>query len=172
MYKVKTSNPSKKCNEKVKKLNLLIVDDDDNARASLEEILKIRGHNVTSLDEGMKCVNRCSDNKFDIIFMDYHINDIDHEIGKLDGTDVAVMVRDCFDVNSLIYAYTGDNTDNAIKQFKSNNMRGAFIKPIDPTLILEFLKIVEENKDDHVKLSRLSLKSKNFLYFDKQNKKK
>lgn len=172
MYKVKTSDPEQKYKETNKKLKLLIVDDDDNARESLEVILKTRGHDVVALDEGMKCVNRCFDNKFDIIFMDYHINDIDNEIGELDGTDVTRMVRECFDVDSLIYAYTGDNTTYAINQFKENNMKGAFIKPVDPILIIEFLKIVEINKDDQAKLGRLSLKNKNFLYFDKKTQKK
>lgn len=166
MYKVKTSDPCQRYNEDIRKLKLLIVDDDDNARESLNDILKARGHEVTSLDEGMKCVNRCSKNNFDIIFMDYHINDIDNEIGELNGTDVTKMVRDCFDVESLIYAYTGDNTSRAIKKFKDNKMKGAFIKPVDPLLVLEFLKIVEANKNDYVKLSRLAIKNKNFMYFD------
>lgn len=99
--------------------------------------------------------------------MDYHIDDIDGEIGELNGTDVTRLVRDCFNVDSVIYAYTGDNTTKAIEDFKFNNMKGAFIKPVEPSLITDFLKFAEKNIDDSVQLRRLAMKKKNFLYFTK-----
>jgi CheY-like chemotaxis protein len=167
MYKIKKSDPEQRYIESGKQLKILIVDDDQNSRESLKEMLEIRGHTITTLDEGMKCVNRCYDNNFDIIFMDYHINDIDNDIGELSGTDVIKMVQECFDINSVIYAYTGDNTSNAINEFKNHHMKGAFIKPVEPSLINEFLRIAEKNIDDKNQLSRLAIKRKNFMYFDK-----
>ena len=60
-------------------LNVVIVDDDKNSGESLKDVIKYRGHNVTLIDEGMKFINRISNNseKIDIIFMDYHTNEID-----------------------------------------------------------------------------------------------
>jgi CheY-like chemotaxis protein len=170
LYRSQVSDPSQRYNDNVKKLNVLIVDDDINSRESLGDMIKIHGHNVTTLDEGMKCVNRCSENNFDIIFMDYHIDDIDGEIGELSGTDVIRMVRDCFNINSVIYAYTGDNTTKAIEEFKNNSVKGAFIKPVEPSLIAEFLKISEKHLDDSPQLRKLAMKKKNFMYFSKQKK--
>lgn len=167
VYRSQVSDPDQRYKESGKKLNILIVDDDENSRDSLRDMIKMRGHNVTTLDEGMKCVNRCSQNKYDIIFMDYHIDDIDGDIGELSGTDVIRIVRDCFDVDSVIYAYTGDNTTKAIEDFKTNNMKGAFIKPVEPSLIADFLKSAEKNLDDSVQLRKLAMKKKNFLYFSK-----
>jgi CheY-like chemotaxis protein len=167
MYKTKISDPNQKYKTIIKKLNILIVDDDENSRDSLKDMILARGHNVTTLDEGMKCVNRCFENKFDIIFMDYHINDLD---GELDGTDIIKMVKECFDVESVIYAYTGDNTTKAINNFKNSNMKGAFIKPIEPSTINEFFVIVEKEIDDSSQLSKLAMKNKNFLYFGKKKK--
>jgi len=172
MYKIAKSDPEQRYNESGKQLKILIVDDDENSRESLKEMIKTRGHTITTLDEGMKCVNRCYDNSFDIIFMDYHINDIDGDIGELSGTDVIRMVRECFNINSVIYAYTGDNTSNAINEFKEHNMKGAFIKPVEPSLINEFLRIAEKNIDDTNQLSRLAIKRKNFMYFGKKPLKK
>jgi CheY-like chemotaxis protein len=169
MYKTKISDPEQRYNDDIKGLKILIVDDDENSRESLKDMIKTRGkHTITTLDEGMKCVNRCYEKKFDIIFMDYHINDIDNEIGELNGIDIARMVRDCFNVDCIIYAYTGDNSSNAIKEFKSNNMKGAFIKPVEQSLLTEFFKIAEKNIDDTVQLSRLATKRKNFMYFGKK----
>ena len=165
MYKAKVTDPNQRYKPSKRKLNILIVDDDEQSRYSMRDIIETRGHNVVTLDEGMKCVNRCSESTFDIIFMDYHINDLD---GELDGTDVIRMVRECFNVESIMYAYTGDNSMNAINIFKNNNMKGAFIKPVSPELINEFLSITENNIDDSVQLSKLSMKRKNFMYFTKK----
>ena len=152
---------------KLNKLNILIVDDEQNSRDSLRDLIKMRGHNVTTIDDGLKCVNRCGKNKYDIIFMDYHINS---DKQKLNGAGVINIIRECFDVNSVIYAYTGDNTQKAINDFKSNAMNGAFIKPIEPSLINEFLRTVEKNIDDPIQLRKLAIKKKQFMYFTKSEK--
>lgn len=165
MYNTRTTDPEYRYIEKGKKLNILIVDDDENSRELLKDIIKTRNHKVTTLDEGMKCVNRCSENKFDIILMDYHINDLN---GELNGTDVVSMVKECFNIDTIVYAYTGDNSNKAINDFKINNMRGALIKPVDPRLIYDFLRIIELDPDNNNKLSRLARKNKNFLYFGKK----
>lgn len=165
MYITKIADPKKRYKNNNKKLNILIVDDDANSRDSLKDIIKVRGHHVVTLDEGLKCVNRCSENIFDMIFMDYHIGDLD---GDLVGTDVIRMVRECFDVDTIIYAYTGDDSIDAINNFKKNNMKGAFIKPVDASIINEFFSIIEKNMDDISQLSKLSLKKKNFKYFNKK----
>lgn len=167
MYAKNISDPNQRYKDNVKKLNFLIVDDDQTARESLRDMLKTRGHNVTTLDEGMKCVNRCSECKYDIIFMDYHMDDLGSDLGEINGTTVIQMVRDCFDVDCVVYAYTGDNSLAAIKQFKENNMKGTFVKPVEPSLITEFLKIIENNIDDQIGLSKLSMKRKNFVFFKK-----
>lgn len=171
MYKTIVTDPDNKCIPEQRKLNILIVDDDENSRESLKDIITGRGHNVQALDEGMKCVNRCSECTFDMIFMDYHINELEGDMNnELYGTDVTQMVRECFDIDTIIYAYTGDNSMNAVNDFKKNNMKGAFIKPVTPGLMNEFFTIVEKNMDDVTQLSKLSLKRKNFMYFGKKAK--
>lgn len=71
-------------------LKVLIVDDDKNSGESLRDIIKYRGHDVTLLDEGMKFVNRiggsATSDTFDIIFMDYHTNEIDREFDESTGS--------------------------------------------------------------------------------------
>ena len=166
MYKVRLSDPMERYRDSEKKLNILIVDDDENSRESLRYILSSKGHNITTLDEGMKCVSRCSNIKFDLIFMDYHINDLD---GTITGTDITKMVKECFEIDTPIYAYTGDNSRDAINDFKRNNMKGAFIKPVNPSLIYNFLQINEEEENNNIYLPRLARKNKNFMYFGKSN---
>jgi len=165
LYKTNISGPDHRYKDSIKKFSILIVDDDQSSRESLKDMLKTRGHDVTTIDEGMKCVNRCAEHNYDIIFMDYHIDDLGDELGEIDGTTVTRMVQECFDIDCAVYAYTGDNSVDAIKQFKDNNMKGVFVKPVEPSLITEFLKIVENNIEDSVQLSRLAMKRKNFMFF-------
>lgn len=165
MYKTTITDPDYRYKDTIKKLNILIVDDDQFARESLKDMIKTRGHAVTTIDEGMKCVNRCFDHKYDIIFMDYHMDDLGDELGEIDGTTVMEIVRECFDMDCIVYAYTGDNSSDAINKFKKNNMKGVFVKPVEPSLITEFLRIIEKNINNDAQLSKLAMKKKNFMFF-------
>ena len=74
MYKLKINEFSNK--EKYKTLSILIVDDDELSSSYFKKILELRGHIVTTLNEGIRCVSKINQNKYDLIFMDYHIDDI------------------------------------------------------------------------------------------------
>lgn len=118
------------------KLNILIVDDDENASELFKEILELRGHNVITLNEGVRCISNIQNNNYDIIFLDYHIGDID-------GVDLADFIKDIFKSNALIFAYTGDNSSSAVSKFKETGMNGAIIKPIDYNLINKIMIQIE-----------------------------
>ena len=131
-YRYKTSNTY---NKRIK-LNILIVDDDENASELFKEILELRGHNVVTLNEGVRCISNVQTQKYDLIFLDYHIGDID-------GVDLADFIKDIFKSNALIFAYTGDNSSSAVTKFKETGMNGALIKPIDCDLIDKIMNLIE-----------------------------
>lgn len=125
-----------------KKLNILIVDDDTKSSELFKEILELNGYNVNTLDEGMKCISRCMTDKYDIIFLDYHIGDID-------GADLADCLKDVLKTKSLIYAYTGDSNPDIIKKCQDIGMNGALIKPININLINNIMKTIEQNVENN-----------------------
>jgi CheY-like chemotaxis protein len=131
-YRYKTSNTY---NKRIK-LNILIVDDDENASELFKEMLELRGHNVVTLNEGVRCISNVQTQKYDLIFLDYHIGDID-------GVDLADFIKDIFKSNALIFAYTGDNSSSAVTKFKETGMNGALIKPIDCDLIDKIMNLIE-----------------------------
>jgi CheY-like chemotaxis protein len=134
-----------------KKLDILIVDDDTNSSELFKELLSLRGHNVSSIDEGVKCISTCMKNKYDIIFLDYHIGDID-------GVELADCLKDVLKSDALIYAYTGDNSPEAIKRFREIGMNGAIIKPINFKTINNILIDIEQQN--------ISIKkNNNYAYF-------
>lgn len=223
-------------------LNVVIVDDDKNSGESLKDVIKYRGHNVTLIDEGMKFINRISNNseKIDIIFMDYHTNEIDvcevnfsdsisdkniqrsHNKSKTDnriirldgdydsdntsnsdslsmdinsdiesinsdvdevtGTYVTRLARSCFDLNVPIFGYTGDNSTEAIADFKASKFKGVFVKPVSISLINNFFEIMENeyamnnnslkefSQSTILKIKKLSMKNKNLIFFKESTK--
>lgn len=171
-----SSTTVQKYNKPDKKFNVLIVDDDEDSRNALKNIISSRC-NVATIDDGLKCINRCSEVVFDIIFLDFHINDC---LGNLDGADVCKLIQECFDIkNTLIFAYTGDNSSSAVAKFQNTHMTGAFIKPISHKLINEFLSIIEHDASLHndmttgspnerykSNLKSLAVKNRNFIYFN------
>lgn len=126
-----------------KKINVLIVDDDELSTELFKEYLLICGHNVLSLNEGVKCISSCMKNNFDIIFLDYHIGDID-------GIELADCLKDVLKTKSKIYAYTGDNNPESIKKFKDIGINGVLIKPIDLNKINNIIINFENNKNTYI----------------------
>jgi len=108
---------------KKKIYNILIVDDDNETAQNFKLILSFRGHNVYVVNDGLKCITQCKEKIFDIIFLDYHME-------ELDGAQVAQLVKDD-KKRTLIFAYTGDSSTKAINEFKEAGMNGAIVKPID-----------------------------------------
>lgn len=153
-----------------KKFNILIVDDDRFSGESLRDLIMYRNrHDVTYIDEGMKFINRLNETSFDLIFMDYHTDEIDPSDDDINGAYFTKLARECYSFNAPVYAYTGDNSIEAIQDFKEAKFEGAFIKPVDHTLINSFFDIIETNdmayRSKLSKLSKLSAKHRNFIYF-------
>ena len=86
-----------------------------------------------------------------IIFLDYHIGDID-------GVELADCLKDVLKTESQIYAYTGDNNPMSIQKFRDVGMNGVFLKPINMNIINNFISTLHTNK-------RLSRTHNSVIYF-------
>ena len=130
---------SERTNITKKKFEILIVDDDTDIAKYLKDILILRGHTVTIVDEGPRCITHCNfiDKKYDIVFMDYHM---DH----MDGGEVSDIIRDK-NHSILIFAFTGDNSKSALSVFKNTGMNGAIIKPVDIYALNTLMDLLENN---------------------------
>ena len=157
MQRSYTQNSKISSMSKKKMFDILIVDDDKDFSHLLKTLLELRGHNVLCVDEGVLCISSCKNKSYDIIFMDYHIKDID-------GVQIVDFIKDIYKSHSIIFAYTGDNSKNALDKFKKIGMNGALIKPVEMTVLESVMNTLEERGCvDEIIFSKLSKKSKGSL---------
>lgn len=143
--------------------NILVVDDDINIANNLKTLLNFRGHNVIVVDDGMRCIAKCQDTDihYDIVFMDYHME-------GLDGAKVAQYVKADENKKTIIFAYTGDNSEKALLDFKTVGMNGAIIKPVD----INCIDMLMNKLENSCTLDRNAIKiilrksSKSIMIFD------
>ena len=156
-YRVSGKNQIKR-----KTFNILIVDDDLDVADNLKKLLELRGHNITIVDDGPRCITHCKDKEkqYNMVFIDYHME-------GLDGAQVAEIVK-CGSKSPLIFAYTGDNSLKAINDFRQVGMDGAIIKPIDIQSIQMLMGKLEQNLVlDRSMIKSLSRKSsRSILIFE------
>jgi len=119
-----------------RRFNILIVEDDKEASEIFCEILKERGHIVTIANKATTCINQCQNCSYDIIFMDFHLED-------MNGAETVELLRSICLVKSLIFAFTGDDSRESLELFREIGMDGAIIKPIDIDLINKFMNSLE-----------------------------
>jgi len=128
-------NKTKK-SDSIKHYNILIVDDDHNIANIFKDILVYRGHKVTIITESISCLGKCQDTYYDIIFMDFHME-------NLNGVELTDIIRDVYKNKSLVFAFTGDDSRSALNLFKENGMDGALIKPIDIEIVSNLMNSLE-----------------------------
>ncbi len=142
-------------------LNILIVDDDTQLGNLLKQIIEFRGHSVTFVDDGPRCITHCKLHAYDLIFIDYHME-------GLNGVDVATIVKTEKDIdkNTLIFAYTGDQSLLAINHFKNAGMNGAIIKPTDVKSIESLIQNLEIRTElDQEIIKSLNRRNKDLIIF-------
>ena len=95
------------------------------------------------------------------------------------GTYVTKLAKECYDFDTPVFAYTGDDSVEAQDDFKESGFKGALIKPINMTLINDFFEILEKELEKNnslvgidinsrTKLRKLAMKNKNFIFFKKK----
>lgn len=114
------------------KIKVLIVEDNENMRYTLSNILEFAGYYVFTVDNGVKAVNEIKSNKYDVVVLDYKlpVENGDIVLNKIKKVDSALPV--------IILTAYGD-----IKTAVNSIKKGAFdylTKPFDNE---ELLKVIE-----------------------------
>ncbi len=125
------------------RFKILVVDDDICVAETFGEVLKCRGHNITVVTDAMNCLNKCQNNKYDIIFMDFHLKDDKTKYDETNGAEITDLLKTVCNLDCMVFAITGDDSKLAINKFKEVGMDGALIKPIDIDIINKLMNCLE-----------------------------
>ena len=122
--------------------DILIVDDEENVRFFLKEVMKREGYNVTLAENGLTAIDKIKGGRYDIVLLDLRMPDINgmkvlEEIEKIDPSIIVIII-----------------TAHGTKQIAYDAIRkGAydyFSKPVD----IDELRIVIKRAVDKLSLEK------------------
>ena len=141
-----------------KPLHVLIVDDNKDSIQYLQNTIQSRGHHVDVVTEPVRCVTLCQNIQYDILFIDYHMP-------NLDGDDIIKIVKSN-GTQSKVFVITGDKSKDCIDAFKDIDIDGIVFKPISIDTVHLLINYLENrntiDKKNAMKLQRLT---RGELYF-------
>ncbi len=119
-------------------LRVLIVDDDEGIRETMDDILSLEGYEVDQAGSGMVAIEKCQRQAYDIILLDIRMPEMNgletlREIKKLDP-DVRVIMITGFDVGDLA------------RQALEEGAEALFRKPLDVATFLPVLLMPPESQ--------------------------
>lgn len=106
-----------------KQIKILVVDDDNNLRETLVDLLEIEGYKVYQAGSSAECLELCSSEFFNVILMDYNLPDDT-------GLELIRKIR-AFNQDSQIIMITAYASINAIMEALQESVYDFLIKPVD-----------------------------------------
>jgi len=112
---------------------IMVVDDDENLRYTLELILKDKGWNVITAEDGFEAIRMASEGQIDLIFVDL-------KMPGMDGVEAFLKIKEILP-NCIVVIMTGHAVDSLIEKALSEGVRTCLIKPVT---IEKLFEIVDE----------------------------
>lgn len=106
-----------------KQVKILVVDDDNNLRETLADLLEIEGYKVYQAGNGTECLDLVASEFFNVILMDYNLP------GET-GLDLIRKIRS-FNQDSQILMITAYASLNSIMEAMKESVYDFLIKPVD-----------------------------------------
>lgn len=119
-----------------KEAKILIVDDSNVTLKIEEDLLKTYGINVSTAKSGLECINLLKSNRFDIIFMDHIMPDMD----GIETTQQIRKMNDTYFKDVIIIALTANTSPNISSMYIKNGFNDFLEKPINSSILNKFLR--------------------------------
>jgi CheY-like chemotaxis protein len=113
-------------------LQILIVEDNADARETLQLLLQLEGYQVTAADSGEQAVEQAATTRFDVAMVDIGLPDVD-------GYEVARRVRAKRGKDIFLVALTGYGQAEDRKRALEAGFDAHLVKPVDPDDLLKVL---------------------------------
>lgn len=121
---------------KRKALDILIVDDNQDARDALAVLLELHGHRVRAVADGPSGIEACEQGRPDIVLLDIGLPGID-------GYEVAFLLRQrAYMRDATIIAVTGYGQPEDIRRAMEAGFDHHMIKPVEPRTLVSLIDAV------------------------------
>jgi DNA-binding response OmpR family regulator len=157
---------------------ILVVDDDEQMREDISEMLSREGYTVSHVGSGEEALEKIKKGDFDVILTDLIMPGIDgmevlRQSKKLKPAVRVIMITGFGTIENAVDAMKEGASDYISKPFKINPIRRATIEYLFLQGRSSFMGILEElGVEDHTKLSFHLRKLKSFGMLEQDEKKK
>ncbi|MCQ2505796.1 MAG: response regulator [Lachnospiraceae bacterium] len=138
--------PDYKVEFRITSANLLVVDDNAMNRKVFSSLLSEMGCRIDEADSGAKCLELVKKNKYDIIFMD-------HMMPDMDGVETFNQMKewgDYLNFDTPVVILTANAISGAKEEYLAEGFTDYMSKPIDPEKLESMIeKLIPEEKKDY-----------------------
>jgi signal transduction histidine kinase len=121
------------------KLNIMIAEDSKSSRLLLETIIRKLGHNIFSCKNGLEALEAARLKRFDIIFMDI-------QMPEMDGIDATRAIRKIAGYkDALIFALTADTFLEKRPDISEVGFNRIILKPFDSETLVKIIYDVQKS---------------------------
>ncbi|UGS24657.1 tetratricopeptide repeat-containing hybrid sensor histidine kinase/response regulator [Flavobacterium channae] len=111
--------------QKLKTLNILVVEDNKINQMVTKKLLEKNGHNYVMAENGLEALLLVEENKFDVILMDINMP-------VMNGIEASIKMRN-LGIKTPIIALTASDKENILKEIleKKNGLTDVLVKPFE-----------------------------------------
>ena len=113
---------------------IMVVDDDDGIRITLEGIIEDEGYDVVGVGDGYQAIQSAQETPFDLIFMDI-------KMPGISGVDAYRKIKDV-SPGSVVVMMTGFSVEGLIKEALEEDAYAVIYKPFDMHQIIDIIQAV------------------------------
>jgi DNA-binding response OmpR family regulator len=118
--------------------SIIVIDDQEEIRTSIEAILSDEGFLVETAKNGKEAINASKNTQFDLAIVDIKLPDID-------GTELLRRLRDNQPKMATLIVTGQPSLENAIKSV-NNRADGYLLKPFEPRTLIETIRKILAEK--------------------------
>ena len=144
------------------KATVLVIDDEESVATTIEAILRMDGHEVTSTTTGADALRLLNERRFDVVLTDLRLGDMDgidvlREVQRTSSETAAIMLTGYASLESAIAALRSGAYDYLMKPSDVDELRATVNRAIERGLLRRRLQELEEV--DRLKTQFLSMAS-------------
>lgn len=127
---------------KIKDASVLVVDDNQVNYSVCKGLMKYYGVMPDYANSGEKCLQMCKDKKYDIIFLD-------HLMPEMDGIETLKALKENLGenlANTPILALTANESSDSENEYKNYGFTGYLAKPINPVKLQNIFKEIFKDR--------------------------